>query len=114
MTVKLREGSLTALPVLLTSEGGHGHEHRDDDGEPAVQDLGEGDGHGLGAEDLGHAEGGVEGDVGEGVHDRHQDDGDADGPGQVPHRVLQLLDHEVEVVPAEANPKVRNHGEGPY
>jgi hypothetical protein len=46
-------------------------------------------GYGLRAENLGDAEGGVEGDIGEDVHHRHQDAGDGDGAGQVPHRVLR-------------------------
>ncbi len=46
-------------------------------------------GNSLRAENLGDAEGGVEGDIGEDVHHRHQDAGDGDGAGKVPHRVLR-------------------------
>ncbi len=46
-------------------------------------------GDSLRAENLGDAEGGVEGDIGEDVHHGHQDAGDGDGAGQVPHRVLR-------------------------
>jgi hypothetical protein len=46
-------------------------------------------GDSLRAENLGDAEGGVEGDVGEDIHHGHQDAGDGDGAGQVPHRVLR-------------------------
>ena len=70
------------------AEAGHGHEDRDEDGEGAVEELGEGGGDRLGAQHLGDAEGGEEGDVGEEVHHGHQDDGEGDGAGEVPHGVL--------------------------
>ena len=57
-------------------------------------------GHGLGAQDLGHGQRGVEGDVGGDVDHGDQDAGDADGPGEVSDGVLHLLDHVVQVVPA--------------
>ena len=98
----------------LTSEGGHGHKDGDDDGELAVHYLGKPHGDGLRAQDLGDAERGVEGDVGEGVDHRDQDDRDADGPGQVPHRVLELLDHKVEVVPAVVSKQPRVEGQGQF
>ena len=40
--------------------------------------------HGVGGADLDGAERRVEGDVGQHVHRRHQDDGDGDGARQVP------------------------------
>ena len=98
----------------LTSEGGHGHKDGDDDGKLAVHDLGKPDGDRLGAQDLRDTERGVEGDVGEGVDHRDQDDGDADGPGQVPHRVLELLDHKVEVVPAIVSKQSRVERQGQF
>ena len=57
-------------------------------------------GHGLGAQDLGHGQRGVEGDVGGDVDHGDEDAGDADGPGEVSDGVLHLLDHVVQVVPA--------------
>ena len=58
------------------TEAGHCHKDRDEDGEGSVEEVCEGDGHGLGAENLRDTEGGVEGDVGEEIHDGHQDDGE--------------------------------------
>ena len=57
----------------------------------------------------------MEGNVGEDVHHRHQDDGDRDGPRKVADRILEIyfslsiivnhlhlkfLDDEVEIIPA--------------
>ena len=67
--------------------------------------------HGLGAEDLWDTEGGVEGDVGEGVHDSHEDDGDSYGSGQVPDWVLQFLYDEVEIIPAVVSKQAGVEGE---
>lgn len=44
-------------------------------------------------------EGGVEDDVSQDVDHRQDDAGDSDGPQQVLHRVLPLLDDNVEVSP---------------
>ena len=55
--------------------------------------------HCFRAEDLGHVECRVEGDVGGDVDDGHRDARDHDCAGEIPHRVLHLLDHKVEVVP---------------
>lgn len=44
-------------------------------------------------------ESGVEGDVGEGVDDGDEGARDGNGARQVAHRVFQLLDYEVQVVP---------------
>ena len=68
--------------------------------------------HGLGAEDLWNTEGGVEGDVGEGVHDSHEDDGDSYGSRQVSHWVLKLLDDKVEIIPAIVSKEAGVEGEG--
>ena len=43
-------------------------------------------GHGIGGQQLLGRHGGEVGDVGEGVDQRDQRDGDVDGPGQVPVR----------------------------
>lgn len=48
---------------------------------------------------LSGAERGVEGHVGEGVHDGDERARDGDGARQVLHGVLELLDYEVQVVP---------------
>ena len=76
------------IDTVNTAEAGHGHEDRDEDGEGAVEELGEGGGDRLGAQHLGDAEGGEEGDVCEEVHHGHQDDGEGDGTGEVPHGIL--------------------------
>ena len=68
-------------------------------------------GDGLRAEDLRHTEGGVEGDVGEGVHESHEDDGDSYGSRQVPDWVLQFLDDEVEIIPAIVSKEAGVEGE---
>ena len=68
--------------------------------------------HGLGAEDLRHIERGVEGDVGHHVEDGDEEAGEDDGPGEVSHGVLHLLDHEVEVVPAVVGKEAGVEGEG--
>ena len=68
--------------------------------------------HGLGAEDLGHVERGVEGDVGHHVEDGDEEAGEDDGPGEVSHGVLHLLDDEVEVVPAVVGKEAGVEGEG--
>lgn len=49
------------------------------------------DSYGLRAQDFGGGESGVEGHVGQDVHDGHQGDGDVDGLGQVPVRHYRLL-----------------------
>ena len=96
----------------LTSECGHRNKDGDDDSKLPVHNLGKPHGDCLGAQHLGDTERGVEGDVGEGVDHRDQDDGDADGAGQVPHGVLQLLDHEVEIIPAVVGKQPRVEGQG--
>ena len=68
--------------------------------------------HGLGAEDLGHVERGVEGDVGHHVEDGDEEAGEDDGPGEVSHGVLHLLDDKVEVVPAVVGKEAGVEGEG--
>ena len=65
---------------------------------------------GLRTEHLRHTEGGVEGDVGHHVDKGDHDAGDGDGPRQVPHRVLHLLDDKVEVVPTVVGEETWNLG----
>ena len=86
--------------AIDTTECWHGNKHGDDDGKPAIEDLSEGDRHRLGAQHLRHGQGGVEGNVGQGVHDGDQDDRDTDGSGKVPDRVFQFFNDKVEIVPA--------------
>ena len=64
-------------PVDSTKTG-HCHEYRDEDGERSIQEVGKGDGHGLGSEDFRDTESCVESDVREDVDNRDQDDGDGD------------------------------------
>jgi hypothetical protein len=56
---------------------------------------------GFGAEDFHGGECGEEGDVGQ--HINHSDQGarDGDGLGQVAHWVFQLLNNEIQVIPAQ-------------
>ena len=54
----------------------------------------------------------MEGDDGEHVDEEDDDAADGDGPGQVPHRVLHLLNDEVEVVPAGVGEEAGVEGEG--
>lgn len=61
--------------------------------------IGKRDGDRLRAEHLLRRQDRVEGHVGKHVHDRHQRAGNCDGTGQILHRVLQLLDDEVQIVP---------------
>ena len=105
--------------AIDAAKGREGHSHGDEEGKLAVQSARKSlqlvffseffcecqeifssyHSHCLRTEDLGHVECRVEGDVGGDVDDGHRDAGDHDGAGEIPHRILHLLDHKVEVVP---------------
>ena len=98
------------------TKGGNSNENRHDGGEVTEHGIGESDSDSIATKHGGWGEDGLVRHVGQHINDSDKGKRDVDGPGQVGVGLLQLLCHEVKVIPPciAENSLVKRHSNLPW